>query len=581
MNPGSNSVPSELVYNLCSIGNYDECILLIESENCDLNKCREGKDSLIKTTLKEFIKYFELDNSIVSPKIKENPYMKMVSYLTNRGCVYDGECIHLALFQDIPMFSVEDFFDLISNEQNMYPVHNCLEISHLCQNNMDQYICYTKEYQYLKQLCDNYVAEILDFCKNMEEAREVMLLLKNDKTTLDLAVENENKGYISHRFVQKEFQNKWNGVTEGYNFYQKILYTISFVFIKDTYSWYNTPCIKFYLHTVFNLIFLIFLQLQTSTVTDVVPTNVEILMFIWILGMYIVEANQIRIIGFQKYLEDEWNKIDIFIILLYTVIILMRTVIYKSYSDDNDLTDMIIYCEHLLVVNIILSYIRILNICMVHHILGPILLMIGKMMGDMFRFFSILSIFFTGFSLGITKVYHRIGEEHAYGTIHKTITSLLCALFGDFSLDDLTAPGNPEIESFGMTIFFVYMIVLIIILVNLFIAILSNTYAIIQDDSETEWKYARVCLISTYNIYTITPPPLNIIECIYNCFNTSNSIQVSPYYIDTPDSRQNTSSTQKVVGKYYNRKQLDRENNLLEEINQKLNSLLINLKLKV
>ena len=85
----------------------------------------------------------------------------------------------------------------------------------------------------------------------------------------------------------------------------------------------------------------------------------------------------------------------------------------------------------------------------------------------------------------------------------KTVTTLLCALFGDFSLDDLTVQ-KIQIESFGITIFFIYMIVLIIILVNLFIAILSNTYSIIQDDSEIEWKYARVCLISTYNIYTMT-----------------------------------------------------------------------------
>ena len=42
MNLESKSVPSELVYNLCSIGNYDECVLLIESENCDLNKCQLG-----------------------------------------------------------------------------------------------------------------------------------------------------------------------------------------------------------------------------------------------------------------------------------------------------------------------------------------------------------------------------------------------------------------------------------------------------------------------------------------------------------------------------------------------------------
>ena len=128
------------------------------------------------------------------------------------------------------------------------------------------------------------------------------------------------------------------------------------------------------------------------------------------------------------------------------------------------------------------------------------------MIGDMMRFITVLSIFFTGFTLGMTKVYHRVGEDHPYGTVQKSISSLLCALFGDFSLDNLAVPDNPEIESFGITIFFIYMIVLIIVLVNLFIAILINTYAIIQDDCETEWKYARVCLISN-NIYTMTPPP--------------------------------------------------------------------------
>ena len=252
---------------------------------------------------------------------------------------------------------------------------------------MEHYVCYTKEYQYLKHLCDVFLAEILDYCKNMEQAREVMLLIKNEKTTLDLAVESENKVYISHRFVQKEFQNKWYGITEGYNLYQKFLYTMSLIFISDKHQWYNTPCIKFYLHTFFNFIFLIFLQLQTSSITDVIPTNVEILMLIWITGMYVVEINQIRIIGFQKYLQDEWNKIDIFILLLYTIIIILRTTIYFTYSDENQKTDLIIYSEHLLVVNIILSYVRILNICMIHHILGPILLMIGKMI-DMLRFFQ-------------------------------------------------------------------------------------------------------------------------------------------------------------------------------------------------
>ena len=63
MNIDIKSFPSELVYQACSVGNYDECILLIESENCDLNKNHLDRDSLLKTTLRGFVNNYVMENN--------------------------------------------------------------------------------------------------------------------------------------------------------------------------------------------------------------------------------------------------------------------------------------------------------------------------------------------------------------------------------------------------------------------------------------------------------------------------------------------------------------------------------------
>ena len=139
------------------------------------------------------------------------------------------------------------------------------------------------------------------------------------------------------------------------------------------------------------------------------------------------------------------------------------------------------------------------------------------MITDMFMFFCILSVFLFGFSLGLTKIYYRVHNESELGNINNTILILFFALFGEFDLDKFQVETYPQIETFGIMIFIIYLIIAVIILINLFIAILSNTYSLIQADSDTEWKYSRALLIMTYSLYSPIPPPFNIISNIIKC----------------------------------------------------------------
>ena len=64
MNIELRTIPSELVYQACSKGKYDELVSLIETGNYDLNQCQIGKECLLKTT-RGFID--SVENTVTSP----------------------------------------------------------------------------------------------------------------------------------------------------------------------------------------------------------------------------------------------------------------------------------------------------------------------------------------------------------------------------------------------------------------------------------------------------------------------------------------------------------------------------------
>ena len=56
----------------------------------------------------------------------------------------------------------------------------------------------------------------------------------------------------------------------------------------------------------------------------------------------------------------------------------------------------------------------------------------------------------------------------------------------------------------------VYMTVTLIVLINLLIAMMSNTYQRIEAQSDIEWKFGRAKLIRNMNRTLSTPSPINL-----------------------------------------------------------------------
>eukprot|EP01099_Mayorella_cantabrigiensis_P004060 TRINITY_DN3051_c0_g1_i1.p1 TRINITY_DN3051_c0_g1~~TRINITY_DN3051_c0_g1_i1.p1 ORF type:complete len:164 (-),score=57.04 TRINITY_DN3051_c0_g1_i1:58-549(-) len=63
-----------------------------------------------------------------------------------------------------------------------------------------------------------------------------------------------------------------------------------------------------------------------------------------------------------------------------------------------------------------------------------------------------------------------------------------------------------------------YLILGQILLQNLLIAMMADTYSEIRDNSDEEWKFSRYLLVHEYKTANLIPPPLNLIELIFNVF---------------------------------------------------------------
>lgn len=119
-------------------------------------------------------------------------------------------------------------------------------------------------------------------------------------------------------------------------------------------------------------------------------------------------------------------------------------------------------------------------------------------------------------------------------SLFETSQSLFWASFG---LVDLMAFDLQGIKSFtrfwALLMFGSYSVINIIVLLNMLIAMMSNSYQIISERSDTEWKFARSHLwISYFDDGATLPPPFNLFPTVKmlrlgSSSKTSKSIIVS------------------------------------------------------
>ncbi|KAK4876016.1 hypothetical protein RN001_012438 [Aquatica leii] len=127
---------------------------------------------------------------------------------------------------------------------------------------------------------------------------------------------------------------------------------------------------------------------------------------------------------------------------------------------------------------------------------------------------------------------------------------LFFAVFGQTSTEHLQTKRHEQtdwISALFKLVFGIYMLVSVVVLINLLIAMMSDTYQRIQAQSDIEWKYGLSKLIRKMHRTTTAPSPINLITTwliyfIELCIAKSKKKKKKPNLIEVINTFQNKQS---------------------------------------
>ncbi|CAL4075123.1 unnamed protein product, partial [Meganyctiphanes norvegica] len=281
-----------------------------------------------------------------------------------------------------------------------------------------------------------------------------------------------------------------------------------------------------------------------------IPYPVELLIICYIFSLVWAEIKSLWNDGLFEYIKDLWNIVDYttnmffmtWIMLRFTAFILVqKDLLFGNifpFGTEWENFDKLPLPDSCSGNGITYNFLKLVHIFSVNPHLGPLQISLGRMIFDIMKFFVLYTLVLFAFGCGknqlmwyyaeleMQKCYHLPGGlpdiDHQaqscfiwrrFANLFETSQSLFWASFGLVDLDSFELVGVGEFTRFwAMLMFGSYSVINIIVLLNLLIAMMSNSFMIISERSDTEWKFARTKLwLSYFEDGGTVPPPFNVI----------------------------------------------------------------------
>ncbi|XP_076249512.1 transient receptor potential-like isoform X2 [Calliopsis andreniformis] len=292
------------------------------------------------------------------------------------------------------------------------------------------------------------------------------------------------------------------------------------------------------------------LEAELAKQRGATPTLLEGIVVLYVLGFIWQEMREAYVDGLRAYLRDMWNFIDFTRNSLYVATAVLRTAAYlqqKAEINEDPMAALVpretwsdfdtqLIAEGLFAAANIFSALKLIHLFSINPHLGPLQISLGRMVIDIVKFFFIYTLVLFAFACGLNqllwyfaelerrKCYSGVGDSswdaaseacirwRRFSNLFESCQSLFWASFGGISIESFELTGIKSYTRFwGLLMFGSYSVINVIVLLNLLIAMMSNSYAMIEERADTEWKFARTKLwMSYFEEGGTLPPPFNI-----------------------------------------------------------------------
>ncbi|XP_034510616.1 transient receptor potential cation channel subfamily M member 2 isoform X5 [Ailuropoda melanoleuca] len=398
-------------------------------------------------------------------------------------------------------------------------------------------------------------------CYRKDEERAQKLLTRVSEawgktTCLQLALEAKDMKFVSHGGIQAFLTKVWWGqlcVDNG--LWRVILCMLVFPLLYSNLisfrerklqarrgllrvrAFFNAPVVIFHLNILSYFAFLCLFAYVLMVDFQPTPSCCEYLIHFWLFSLVCEELRQLFYdpdeFGLRKvallYISDFWNKLDIGAILLFIAGLTCRLIPGLLYSGRVILSlDFIMFC------------LRLMHIFTISKTLGPKIIIVKRMMKDVFFFLFLLAVWVVSF--GVAKQAILIHNESRVDWIFRgVIYQSYLTIFGqmpayidgvNFSLDQCSPNGTdpykpkcPESDTvrhepafpewLTVTLLCLYLLFTNILLLNLLIAMFNYTFQQVQEHTDQIWKFQRHDLIEEYHSRPPAPPPFILLSHLH------------------------------------------------------------------
>ncbi|XP_023267721.1 transient receptor potential cation channel subfamily M member 7 isoform X2 [Seriola lalandi dorsalis] len=291
---------------------------------------------------------------------------------------------------------------------------------------------------------------------------------------------------------------------------------------RKIYAFYHAPIVKFWSNTLFYLGFLMVYSYVVLVKMPLLPSPQEWVVILYIFTsaiekireMFMSEAGKIS----QKikvWFSDYFNVSDFLAIVIFFIGFGLRL-----GGGDAFVPGRTVYC-----LNIIFWYVRLLDILAVNQQAGPYVMMIAKMVANMFYIVVIMAIVLL--SYGVPRKAILYPEEEPSWTLAKDVVfQPYWMMYGEvYAYEIDVCANNSEVKNLCTAgvwltplLQAVYLFVQYILMVNLLIAFFNNVYIQVKSISNLVWKYQRYHFIMAYHEKPVLPPPFILLCHIYSLF---------------------------------------------------------------
>ncbi|VFV24182.1 transient receptor potential cation [Lynx pardinus] len=398
-------------------------------------------------------------------------------------------------------------------------------------------------------------------CHRKDEDRAQKLLTRVSEawgktTCLQLALEAKDMKFVSHGGVQAFLTKVWWGQLCVDNGLWRVivcmlafplLYTGLISFrerrlqagpgLPRVRAFFNAPVVIFHLNILSYFAFLCLFAYVLMVDFQPTPSCCEYLIYFWLFSLVCEELRQLFYdpdeFGLMKmallYFSDFWNKLDIGAILLFIAGLTCRLIPALLYPGRIILSlDFIMFC------------LRLMHIFTISKTLGPKIIIVKRMMKDVFFFLFLLAVWVVSF--GVAKQAILIHNESRVDWIFRGVVyQSYLTIFGqmpayidgvNFSLDQCSPNGTdpykpkcPESDAvrhepafpewLTVILLCLYLLFTNILLLNLLIAMFNYTFQQVQEHTDQIWKFQRHDLIEEYQGRPPAPPPFILLSHLH------------------------------------------------------------------